>query len=193
MLWATLRRGFGDCIWANDFEEVCRRVGLPKDDFLVFRPTTDLKGFTKSPADWADASRRLHAFLVLAGVAVPTCAFRLLFSPPAVTLMGHWSAKTGRSSSTYDGARTATEIAYKANVGDSARQGWRPVPNGNIPPRPLVSLAEATGAQALPSSSSASPAPAAPACICKSEQRMRQSIPLRPNGAIVGLEMPWLP
>ena len=57
--------------------------------------------------------------------------------------MGHWSAKADKSSGVYDGARTSTEFAYKANVAENMRAGWRPVPHGNIPEKPLVPLSEA--------------------------------------------------
>ena len=57
--------------------------------------------------------------------------------------MGHWSAKADKSSGVYDGARTATELAYKSNVAENVRAGWRPVPHGNIPQKPLVPLSEA--------------------------------------------------
>ena len=57
--------------------------------------------------------------------------------------MGHWCAKTDKSSGIYDGARTATEFAYKSNVAENIRAGRRPVPHGNVPNGPLVPLSEA--------------------------------------------------
>jgi hypothetical protein len=54
--------------------------------------------------------------------------------------MGHWAPKADRSSTGYDGARTATELAYKANVAANVRLGWRPVAEGCVPSRPLVPL-----------------------------------------------------
>ena len=113
MVWAALKRGFGECVWADAFQESCSRAHLPKNDFLVLRPTVDFKGFTRYPAGWSDANRALHALLVMSGMEVeevvrysmhfcrhvyPTCAFQLLFPPPAVTLMGNWCAKTDKSS-----------------------------------------------------------------------------------------------
>ena len=97
----------------------------------MLRPTVDFKEFTNHPADWADANRALHALAVIAGCVAetavsfsmhsarhvyPTCAFQLLFPPPAVTLMGHWALKDDKMAANYDGQRTATELAYKANV-----------------------------------------------------------------------------
>ena len=96
--WAALRRGFGADVWADTFQSACEAARLPRDDFLVLRPTSDLKGFTKYPADWADASRCLHALLFVSRMPVeeavncsvhscrhvyPTCAFQLFFFPPA--------------------------------------------------------------------------------------------------------------
>ena len=148
MLWAALREGFGKGAWGQCFEDACAEAGLPRSDFLVLRPTADLKNFTSFPAGWADANRCLHALLVISGMKAeeaakftmhscrhtyPTYAFQLLFPPPAVTLMGHWAAKADGVSSSYDGARTATELAYKAIVARNVRSGWKPVPHGSIP------------------------------------------------------------
>ena len=148
LLWAALRLGFlAEGAWADAFQENCLAAHLPRDDFLVLRPTTNLQSFTKFPAVWADANRCLHAILVLTGMRAeeaarytmhscrhvyPTCAYQLLFPPPAVTLMGHWAQKADQSAGVYDGARTATELAYKAIVCKNIRLGWRPVPQGNV-------------------------------------------------------------
>ena len=70
LTWAALRRGFGSGIWAEHFQSACLEAQLPRNDFLALRPTTDLEGFTKYPADWADANRCLHALLVIAGMPV---------------------------------------------------------------------------------------------------------------------------
>ena len=44
MLWAALRQGFGEGTWAEAFcSESCLAAILPRNDFLVYRPTTDLK------------------------------------------------------------------------------------------------------------------------------------------------------
>ena len=101
---------------------------LPRNDFLVFRPTTDLKGFTLHPAGWADANRCLHSILVLAGMrfedatrysmhsckhVYPTCAYQLLFPGPAVTLMGHWAPDTDKSSSVYDARADGNGISLQ--------------------------------------------------------------------------------
>ena len=135
---------------------------LPRNDFLVFRPTTVLKGFTLHPAGLADASRCLHSILVLTGMSVedttrysmhscrhvyPTCAYQLLFPGPAATLMGHWAPDADKSSGVYDAARTATEFAYKANLAANVRAGWRPVPHGSVPQAAIFPL---TGSPALP-------------------------------------------
>ena len=148
MSWAALRQGFGEGARAQWFESACEEAGLPRPDFLVLRPTVDLQGFTSHPAGWADANRCLHALLVTSGMKAeeaakytmhscrhvyPTCAFQLLFPPPAVSLMGHWALKTDKNSSIYDSARTATELAYKQVVAANVRGGWRPVPHGSIP------------------------------------------------------------
>ena len=82
----------------------------------------------------------------------PTCAFQLLFPPPAVTLMGHWAAKADKISSGYDGARTATELAYKAVVAMNVRGGWRPVPHGSIPNKALYPFAGDMGCAPPPAS-----------------------------------------
>ena len=95
LLWAALRQGFStELAWAEGFSAGCEEAGLPKGDFLVLRPTLDLKSFTRYPADWSDANRCLHALLVVAGMRVeeatrysmhscrhvyPTCAYQLLF------------------------------------------------------------------------------------------------------------------
>ena len=138
LLWGALRDGFG-CDWASAFVAALAEAVLPQGDFLVLRPTVDLKEFTNHPADWADANRALHALLVVAGVVAeeavsysmhsarhvyPTCAFQLLFPPPAVTLMGHWALKEDKTAANYDGHRTATELAYKANVCANIHRGW---------------------------------------------------------------------
>ena len=52
--------------------------------------------------------------------------------------MGHWAAKADNVSSGYDGARTATELAYKAIVASNVRGGWRPVSHGEIPKKAIV-------------------------------------------------------
>ena len=109
VIWGALREGF-DCDWASPFTAALAEAGLPKGDFLVPRPTVDLREFTGYPAAWADANRAPHALLVVAGVEAeqavkysmhtarhvyPTFAFQLLFPPAAVTLMGHWAVKEG--------------------------------------------------------------------------------------------------
>ena len=162
MTWAALRRGFGSGIWAEHFQSACLEAQLSRNDFLALRPTTHLNGFTKYPADWADANRCLHALLVVSGMPVEglkysmhlcrhvylTCALQLLVPPPLVSLVGHWAAKEDKSSSVYDGARTATELAYKSNLAENVRGGWRLVAQGAAPQKPLVALAEAAVAAA---------------------------------------------
>ena len=106
-------------------------------------------------ANWADASRALHALLVIGGLRAddamlytmhscrhvyPTSAFQLLFPPAAVTLMGHWSVKSDKMAVVYDGHRTATEMAYKACVSRNIQAGWRPVEEGCVPAPPLFPL-----------------------------------------------------
>ena len=115
----------------------------------------DFKDFTGHPAMWADANRALHALLVLTGMVAddavkytmhsarhvyPTCAFQLLFPPAAVTPMGHWAAEEGKMATRYDGQRTATELAYEANVCVNIQRGWRPVPEGTVPQAALLPL-----------------------------------------------------
>jgi hypothetical protein len=155
LVWAALRMGFGLGEWVSPFVAALSEAGLPRDDFLVLRPTVDLQGFTDQPATWADANRCLHALLVLVGMEAeqavrftmhscrhvyPTCAFQLLFPPAAVTLMGHWACKADRMATVYDGHKTSTELAYKANVCMNVRDGWRPVPDGEVPKQPLYPL-----------------------------------------------------
>ena len=70
--------------------------------------------------------------------------------------MGHWAAKADKISSGYDGARTATELAYKAIVAQNVRDGWRPVPHGSIPNKALYPFGGGVGC-APPPASIASP------------------------------------
>ena len=103
-----------------DFEEACLTAGLPRIDFLALRPAANFKSFTRYLADWGDASRALHALLVLTGMQAeqaacftfhccrhvyPTCAFQLLLPPAVVTLIGHWACKADRMACVYDGTR----------------------------------------------------------------------------------------
>ena len=169
VIWGALREGF-DCDWASPFTAALAEAGLPMGDYLVPRPTVDLREFTGYPAAWADANRALHALLVIAGVEAeeavkysmhsarhvyPTCAFQLLFPPAAVTLMGHWAVQEGKMASQYDSQKTATEFAYKANVCANVQRGWRPVSEGCVPEAPRVPL----GGSMLPNVSSSSGAP----------------------------------
>ena len=154
VLWGALRDGF-DGDWASPFAAALAEAHLPREDYLVLRPTSDFKDFTNHPAMWADANRALHSLLVMTGMdadtavlftlhsarhVYPTCAFQLLFPPAAVTLMGHWAVKEDKMASIYDGHKTATELAYKANVCNNVQRGWRPVPEGTVPQPAMVPL-----------------------------------------------------
>ena len=61
--------------------------------------------------------------------------------------MGHWAPDTDKSSGVYDAARTATELAYKANLAAHFRAGRRPVPHGSVP---QAAIFHRTGSPALP-------------------------------------------
>ena len=56
-LWAALEDGIGNREWIRPFMDILTDTGLPKSDFLVLRPTVDLKGFTAQPTSLADANR----------------------------------------------------------------------------------------------------------------------------------------
>ena len=76
MLWAALRSGFKEEVaWTAAFIQALCEAGLPKQDFLVLRPTSDFKEFTNHPATWVDANRSLHALLAMDGMKpeVATC------------------------------------------------------------------------------------------------------------------------
>ena len=83
-----------------------------------------------------------------------------------MTLMGHWAARADKTSSIYDGARTATELAYKAIVAANVRGGWRPVPHGSFSKKAIVPFTGDVGcsvphaASAVPSSAEREEAPA---------------------------------
>ena len=66
--WAALRIGFSGADWGAPFLSALSEANLTKFDFLVERPTRDLCGFTRSPADWSDATRVLQALLVMSGI-----------------------------------------------------------------------------------------------------------------------------
>ena len=66
--WAALRIGFSGADWGAPFLLALSEANFPKADFLVERPTRDLCGFTRSPADWSDATRVLQALLVMSGI-----------------------------------------------------------------------------------------------------------------------------
>ena len=69
--WAALKTGFDSregADWTVAFLEALSEASLPKQDFLVLRPTSDFQSFTDHPATWADANRALHALLVMGGL-----------------------------------------------------------------------------------------------------------------------------
>ena len=156
--WAALKTGFSavaEADWTVAFLQALAEAELPKQDFLVLRPSSDFQSFTDHPATRADANQALDALLVLGGLGpematvytmhscrhvYPTLAFQLMFPPAAVTLMGHWSFSTDRMATVYDEHRTSTELAYKANICGNVKLGWRPVEEGCVPDPPLVPL-----------------------------------------------------
>ena len=152
--WAALRTGFSEMDWATNFEAACSDAVLPVPDFLLKRPTSDLKDFTEFPADWSDGNRLLRALLLTLGMdaekassftlhscrhTYPTFGGQLLMPPEAMSLMGHWETKADKMPGEYDGTRIAHELAYKAYVVNNVLGGWVPVDEGCVPNAPVLS------------------------------------------------------
>ena len=164
LLWAALRRGFSNTDWVMAFMLALKEAHLPGPDYLVRRPSRDLKCFTSHPASWADACRCVQAALVVTGLSAesacsytmhsfrhvyPTVANQLGMQPEVISLMGHWATSKDKMASAYDGARTATELLHKSHVCRNVAAGWRPAPTGSIPKPPVIAMGLAAGVTPL--------------------------------------------
>ena len=78
--WACLRAGFGKSNWGSEFCAACVEASAPGPDFLLRRPTTDLKSFTDEPAEWKDGNRVMHALLMMVGMKAEAAAVYVLHS-----------------------------------------------------------------------------------------------------------------
>ena len=168
----------------------------PGSDFLVLRPSANLRDFCAKPAKWADACRAVQAALILSGSApadavafrmhsfrhvYPTMVRQLLIPDSIVAIMSHWTSKDPMPG-VYDCASANTELVYKSYVRDCYIDGWRLAPYGSLPqqaPRPMnVPKAEVPTIKPVLAASEAPPT-----CFARLDGK-----PLR-KGAAVQLEL----
>ena len=156
--WGALRSGFLEIGWAQSFLEALAEYGFPGEDYLIHAPKTDLMGFTKSPARWADAERGIHAALVDCGLPVDEAisfslhSFRHLFvtagrqlqiPEPAIDMMVGWTVKGASGmASVYDSVTASSELIYKDFVHKNFQKGWTLSQTGAIPMAPKVHLSQ---------------------------------------------------
>ena len=154
LTWAALRTGFSGRDWGLALLDTLKDAGLPGEDFMAFRPSMDLKGFTNLPADWADCCRAVQAALVCGGVDAsaavsfsthsfkhlyPTMGRQLGLSDPQISTMGSWKSGDPMPG-VYDSVACAASLVYKEHIRRNQVAGWRMADVGNTPAAPFVHL-----------------------------------------------------
>ena len=144
MTWGALRKGFTGLDWGAEWLKVWNQLYMT-GDFIIFRPTQDLRAFRETVADHADATRALHALLTLAGMGpakaasftthscrhvLPTVARQLRMPRAERDAMGRWGEGMADY---YDSIDCVAELASKEWVRANVEAGWRPVGRGRLP------------------------------------------------------------
>lgn len=137
--------------------ETARLHDFPGEDYLLTAPRTDLLGFTKTLAMWADAERGIHAALVSVGVPPDEAirytlhSFKHLFVTagrqlgllePQIDVMAGWASKASSGMpAVYDSVAASSELVYKSFIHQNFRAGWRVAESGIVPTKPIKPLA----------------------------------------------------